>query len=366
MPNALCVIIVSSPWLLFFKASVPRQSVATSNARYSGTTAVKVDGHHLRELPQSTERKVKPPRQQENRHPRTTSKKILPHRSKPRSRKGLVQFLNKPKEELKGNNKTVQDKAKQLSHLVTPITHTPTTHTTSTTSNAASSHVTTTSATVTNACNVTSDSKPRTSPSVKSTPVNGNISEVKSFQSHPTISSSSSLPQPLYYPSGGNLAHHQQPPYYMPAYQHHLPVHLTYPYPYHPYRYSPVPVYVADVTRRYNEMYGHHSSINGVYNGHQYRQHFGGVPQVCDASTQSLPQQPSSSAGDGVSSKVLLHHSDGAKGGSESMQLSEGKTNNIGKETDDSAAHTKQLVIVQKLLEVLKKKLEGTYTAMRM
>ena len=333
--------------------SLPRHSVAAPNAKGSSITTGKVDGHHLKESLQSAERKVKQPRQQENRHSRTGSKKILPHRSKPRNRKGLVQLLNKPKEESKGNGRTVQGKTKQLSHLVTPTTAPTTTN-----SSVTSSHFSIANTTVASGNSVATNNKPRVSSTTKSTPVNHNVPEVKSFQNHPPVSSSS-IPQPLYYPGGSSFA--QQPPYYLPAYQPHPPVPLGYPYPYHSYRYSSVPVYVADVTRRYNEMYGHHSNnISGVYTGHcgqPYRQCFGGVPQVCDASTQSSSQVPSS--GENVP-HVLLHHPDGVGANSESVLLAGGKENGTGKEIENLATNAKQLVIVRELVDALKKKLEGT------
>ena len=343
-------------WLLFSKVSAPRQSLTAATAKSSSAVAGKVDGHHLKQLLQSTERKVKQPRQLENRHSRTGSKKIPLHRSKPRSKKGLVQLLNKPKEESKESSKDVhQNKAKRLSSVVTPTTCTSTTNSTS----ATSSHLTTTDTAVANTCNMTTDNKPTISSSTKSTAVNGSTSEVQSFQGQPTVSVSS-IPQPLYYPNGSHLVHHQQLPYYMPAaYQPHPPVNLQYPHPYHPYRYSSVPVYVADVTRRYNEMYG---GVNGVYGGQQYRQHFTGVPQVCNASTQMSSDLPSSSGGDGIGSKV--HHTDGVKAGSKSMLIAQGKTNGIEEEVEDVVTGAKQLMVVQGLLNMLKKKLEGTYVGM--
>ena len=326
---------------------VPRRSVATPNAKSSSTTTGKVDGHHLKEPLQNVERKVKQPQHQENRYSRTGSKKILPHRSKPRSRKGLVQLLNKPKEESKGSNKTVQDKTKRLSVNPT-IVHTPTTATIT------SSRLSTVNTVVTSASGVTTDNKPRMSSTTRSTPVNHNV---PAFQNHPTISSSS-MPQPLYYPSCGSLA--QQPSYYMPAYQPHPPLPLSYPYPYHPYRYSSVPVYVADVTRRYNEMYGNHSSINGIYSGQPYRQCFSGVPRVCDASTQSSSQLPSSS-GDGVCDKV--DHLNGVQGdSSESVLLAAGREDGTRRETENLATNARQLVTARELVDALKKKLEGRNT----
>lgn len=332
--------------LLFPKASsVPRPS---ANAKSSSTKAGKGDGHHLKQPPQSSGRKVKQPRQQEDRHSRTSSKKIPLHRSKPRSRKGIVQLLNKPKEESKETIKDVEDKTKQLSHVVIPTTCTPKTHSTSTTS----SHHTTNSTAISNTYNVTADNKLRTSSATKATPVNGGTSEAESLQGQPTMSVSS-IPQPLYYPNGSHL---QQLPYYVPAYQPHPQVHLQYPY--HPYRYSSVPVYVADVTRRYNEMYGHPNGISGVYGGQHYRQHFSGVPQVCNASAQPSSHLPSSGVGDGAGSKV--HLNDGVKAASEGMLITEGKTNGVGKEEEEEVAtNVKQFAIVQGLLNVLKKRLEG-------
>ena len=326
----------------------PRQPVATPNVKCSSITTGRVDGHHLKESLQSTERKAKPPRQQDRRHSRTSSKKILPHRSKPRNRKGLVQLLNKPKDESKGN-KIVQDKTKRSS-LLSTTSHTPVT---TTTTSVANSHLSTANTAVTSGNSVVTNNKSRTS-TTKSTPVNHNVTEVKSFVSHPPISSSSMLPQPLYYPGNSSLT--QPPPYYMPAYQPHP---LGYPYPYHPYRYSSVPVYVADVTRRYNEMYGHHGSgINGVYSGQPYRQCFSGAPQ---ASTQSSSQLPSSS-GDNVCNKVLLHHAGGLQACSESVTLAGEKENGVEKETENLVTSANQLVVVRELVDALKKKLEGTYS----
>ena len=342
--------------MVFLKASAPRQSLTAATAKSSSNVAGKVDGHQLKQLLQSTEKKVKQPRQQENRHSRTGSKKTPLHRSKPRSKKGLVQLLSKPKEESKENSKDVhQNKAKRLSSVVISTTCTHTTNSTSTTS----THLTATNTVVASTCNMTTEDKPRISSSTKSTAVNGSTSEVQPFQGQPTVSVPS-IPPPLYYPNGSHLVQHQQLPYYMPAaYQPHPPVNLQYPHAYHPYRYSPVPVYVADVTRRYNEMYGHHSGINGVHGRQQYRQHFASVPQVCNASTQLSSDLPLSSAGDGLGSKVL--HTDGVKAGSESMPIVEGKTNGIEKETEDVATNMKQLMVVQGLLNMLKKKLEGIY-----
>lgn len=319
---------------------VPRQPVATPNAKSSSTTTGKVVGHHLKDSLQNIERKAKPPRQQDHRHSRTSSKKILPHRSKPRNRKGLVQLLNKPKDESKG---TVQDKTKRLSLLST------TSHAPAITTSVTSSHPSIANTTVTSGNSVAANNKTRTSSATKSTPVNHNIPEVKSFVSHPPVSSSS-IPQPLYYPGNSSLT--QPPSYYLPTYQPHPPVPLGYPYPYHPYRYSSVPVYVADVTRRYNEMYGHrNSSINGVYSGQPYRQC---VPQVCDASTQSSSQLPSFNDND-VCNEVLLHHSGGVLAGS-----AEGKQNGATKETENLVTNANQLVVVRELVDALKKKLEGT------
>lgn len=289
------------------------------------------------------------------------SKKVLPHRAKPRGKKGHVQFVNKPKEELKVSNcKTTQDK--QFSHLITTaaFTCTAATHVSTTPGSITSSHFSMPNTMVTSTCNVTTDGQSRLSTSGKSMAASKTAPEVKQFQSHPATSSLS-VPQHLYHPTGGTLTQqqqqHQQQPYYMPTYQHYPPVHLGYPYPYHPYRYSPVPVYVADVTRRYNELYGHPSSIGGsVYNGLQYQQRFVGIPQVCDASTQSSSQVASAN-GDGVGSKVPF---EGVKEDTQDvMVVPEGKT---GKETDEVVTNNKQLVIVRKLVDMLKKKLEGTYS----
>ena len=259
-----------------------------------------------------------------------------------------MQLLNKPKDESKGNSKTVQDKTKRLSLLPT-TSHTPAT----TINSVTSSHLSTANTAVTSGNSVATNNKPRTSSTTKSTPVNHNVPEVKSFVSHPPVSSSS-IPQPLYYPGSNSLT--QPPSYYMPAYQPHPPVPLGYPYPYHPYRYSSVPVYVADVTRRYNEMYGHHSSgINGVYSGQPYHQCFSGFPQVCDASTQSSSQLPSSSGND-VCNKVLPG---GVQAGS--VALAGEKENGAEKETENLVTNAKQLVVVRELVDALKKKLEGTY-----
>jgi len=116
---------------------------------------------------------------------------------------------------------------------------------------------------------------------------------------------------------------------------------------------------VADVTRRYNEMYGHHNTINGVYNGQQYGHHFGGISQVCDASTQSSSQLPSSSNMDGMCNKEFLQHTVGVKEDNEKMLLAKGETSDVGKQTEDLATNTKYLAIARELVDVLKKKLEG-------
>ena len=338
-------ILVMNVWLLFFKVSVPRQPVTGPNTKGIGTT-VKVNARYSKDPVQSAEKKIKPPRHQENRHSKIGSKKILPHRSKPRNRKGLVQLLNKPKEESKVNSKAVQDKTKQLSHLIaTTTTHTPTT----TTDNVNNSHLSTTNITVTS---TGTNNLPRMSSSTKSMPVGCNVPEMKSFQSHSTNLSSS---LPPYHPGGNGLVH-QHLPYYLPAYQPHPPVTLAYPYPYHPYRYSSVPVYVADVTRRYNEMYGPHNGINGLHSGQQYQQCFNSAPQVCDTSTQLL-SQVSSSVRDTACNEVPLHHLDDASSGN--VPVAEEKTVDADKEKESLVASAKRLVVVQELVGTLKKKLEG-------
>ena len=329
---------IMNVWLLFFKVSLPRQPVAGPNTKCSSTTAVKVDGYHSKDPVQSAEKKTKPPRHQESRHSKTGSKKILSHRSKPRNRKGLVQLLNKPKEESKGNSKTVQDKTKRLSHLVaTATTHTPAT----TAGNVSNSHFSATNIAVTS---TGTNIQPRMASSTKSTPVGCNVPEMKSHSTN----LSSSLPP--YHPGGSGLMH-QHPPYYLPTYQPHLPIPLAYPYPYHPYRYSSVPVYVADVTRRYNEIYGPHNGINNVYSGQQYQQCFNGVPQVRDTGIQSLSQVSSSIRDTAV-------HVDDIGGGD--VPVVEGKTGDADKEKESLVANAKRLVVVRELVDTLKKKLEGS------
>ncbi|XP_065907152.1 uncharacterized protein [Dysidea avara] len=155
----------------------------------------------------------------------------------------------------------------------------------------------------------------------------------------PLVRSTSSAPPPLHHYTNTD-------PFYIPPYHHHYPVHNGYPYPSYPvvpYRYSPVPVYVAEVTRRYNEMYGHYnpSHYGSTHYRHPqlYHHHIGGAT-VCDTATQ-------------VSS---ADHEDKRN----KLSGEEDKVGNgiMKDEVDDSVASTtKRLVVVKDLVGLLKKRL---------
>ena len=166
----------------------------------------------------------------------------------------------------------------------------------------------------------------------------------------PLVRSTSSAPPPPVHHSTNT------DPYYIPSYHHHYPMHNGYPYgpyPVVPYRYSPVPLYVAEVTRRYNEMYGHYQP--SYYGSTHYRRpqpyhHYPNTAPVCDTGTQ-------------VNS--VFYGSEGHKLSGERDQVGNGVMSDKVVKDDlqlDDGFVCKRLAVVKDLVSLLKKKLNGMNT----
>jgi len=163
----------------------------------------------------------------------------------------------------------------------------------------------------------------------------------------PLVRNTASAPPPLH--------HHYSnaDPFYIPPYHHHYPVHNGYPYPSYPivpYRYSPVPVYVAEVTRRYNDMYGHYNPSH--YSSTHYRHpqlynHHLGRAAVCDT---------------GVQVSSAAHEDKGHKMSGKGEKVGNGILKEVVVDSeDDVVSVSTKLVVVKDLVGLLKKRLNGMY-----